>query len=58
MIFHLVDHKLHAGRQGGYVSVQANVGPEGPGTGLGAGNWVRLPFQAVFIVWAWWYTRD
>ena len=19
--------------------------------------WVRLPFQAVFIAWAWWYTR-
>jgi uncharacterized membrane protein len=20
--------------------------------------WVRLPFQAVLIAWAWWYTRD
>lgn len=20
-------------------------------------NWVRLPFQGLFIVWAWWYTR-
>jgi uncharacterized membrane protein len=20
-------------------------------------NWVRLPFQALFIAWAWWYTR-
>jgi uncharacterized membrane protein len=20
--------------------------------------WARLPFQLVFIVWAWWYTRD
>ncbi len=20
-------------------------------------QWVRLPFQAVFIAWAWWYTR-
>jgi uncharacterized membrane protein len=20
-------------------------------------NWVRLPFQGVFIAWAWWYTR-
>ncbi|MCW5890621.1 MAG: DoxX family protein [bacterium] len=20
-------------------------------------NWVRLPFQLVFIAWAWWYTR-
>ena len=37
--------------------VMANVGPEGPGSGPGAASWVRLPFQAVFIVWAWWYTR-
>ncbi|HWN72107.1 MAG TPA: DoxX family protein [Haliangium sp.] len=21
-------------------------------------NWVRLPFQALFIAWAWWYTRS
>ena len=34
-----------------------NVGGDGPGTGAGMGNWIRLPFQAVFIVWAWWYTR-
>ena len=34
-----------------------NVGPGGPGTGLGALGYVRLPFQALFIVWAWWYTR-
>ena len=20
-------------------------------------NWVRLPFQALFIAWAWWYTK-
>ncbi|WP_428265370.1 DoxX family protein [Haliangium sp.] len=20
-------------------------------------SWVRLPFQALFIAWAWWYTR-
>ncbi len=20
-------------------------------------NWVRLPFQGLFIAWAWWYTR-
>ena len=26
--------------------------------GLGVWNWVRLPFQAVLIAWAWWYTRD
>ena len=35
----------------------ANVGPDGPGSGAGASNWIRLPFQAVFILWAWWYTR-
>lgn len=23
----------------------------------GAGGWGRLPFQALFIAWAWWYTR-
>ena len=23
----------------------------------GAGGYARLPFQAVFIAWAWWYTR-
>ena len=26
--------------------------------GAGIWNWVRLPFQAVFIAWAWWYTRE
>jgi uncharacterized membrane protein len=25
--------------------------------GSDLGPWVRLPFQAAFIVWAWWYTR-
>jgi uncharacterized membrane protein len=25
--------------------------------GAGVWNWVRLPFQAVFIAWAWWFTR-
>ncbi len=24
--------------------------------GAGVLNWVRLPFQAVLIAWAWWYT--
>ena len=39
-----------------YVALE-NVGPGGvPGAGIGAANWVRLPFQALFIVWAWWYT--
>lgn len=42
-----------------YVALE-NIGlPSGePGTGSGVGNWVRLPFQAVFILWAWWYTRS
>ena len=41
-----------------YVAIH-NVGlPAGePGTGDAVFNWVRLPFQALFIVWAWWYTR-
>ena len=40
-----------------YVALE-NVGREGPGTGIGAANWIRLPFQALFVVWAWWYTRE
>ena len=24
----------------------------------GAAAWGRLPFQALFIAWAWWYTRE
>lgn len=39
-------------------AAQANIGPDGPGTGPGALAYLRLPFQAVFILWAWWYTRD
>jgi len=37
-----------------------NVGVPGgePGTGNAVANWLRLPFQAVFIAWAWWYTRE
>lgn len=23
----------------------------------GTAQWARLPFQAVFVLWAWWYTR-
>jgi uncharacterized membrane protein len=34
-----------------------NIGPEGPGSGSPVSNWVRLPFQGVWILWAWWYTR-
>ena len=40
-----------------YVAME-NVGVDGPGTGAGMLNWVRLPFQAVFVLWAWWYTRE
>jgi uncharacterized membrane protein len=41
-----------------YVAVE-NVGlPDGePGTGNAIANWVRLPFQGLFVLWAWWYTR-
>jgi uncharacterized membrane protein len=41
-----------------HVATQ-NIGlPSGePGTGNAVVNWVRLPFQAVFMLWAWWYTR-
>ena len=39
-----------------YVVTQ-NVGAEGPGSGAGSANFIRLPFQVVFIVWAWWYTQ-
>ena len=35
-----------------------NVGSDGPGSGSAAFNWIRLPFQALFVVWAWWYTRS
>ena len=34
-----------------------NIGEGGPGTGDSVTNWVRLPFQLVFIVWAWWFTQ-
>ena len=41
-----------------YVALE-NVGlPDAtPGTGNPVVNWLRLPFQALFIVWAWWYTQ-
>jgi len=41
-----------------YVAM-ANVGlPDGtPGSGNALLNWVRLPFQGLFVAWAWWYTR-
>lgn len=34
-----------------------NIGEGGPGTGNPVANWVRMPFQALFIAWAWWFTR-
>ena len=41
-----------------YVALE-NVGmPDGvPGTGNPTANYLRLPIQAVLLVWAWWYTR-
>ena len=39
-----------------YVALE-NVGFDGPGTGDPAFNWIRLPFQGLFAVWAWWYTQ-
>jgi uncharacterized membrane protein len=40
-----------------YVALE-NVGPLGePGTGNAVANWIRMPFQALFVLWAWWYTR-
>jgi len=35
-----------------------NVPMAGRTEGLGIWNWVRLPFQFLFIAWAWWYTRE
>ena len=42
-----------------YVALE-NVGlPDGePGTGNAVVNWVRIPFQFLFVAWAWWYTRS
>ncbi|MEO6025462.1 MAG: DoxX family protein [Candidatus Binatia bacterium] len=33
-----------------------NVPLFGNTEGFGVWNWARLPFQAVLIAWAWWYT--
>ena len=39
-----------------YIALE-NVPLGGRSEGLGAMNYVRLPFQALFIAWAWIYTR-
>lgn len=38
-----------------YVALE-NVGSDGPGSGPGPAGYIRLPFQLLFIAWAWWYT--
>jgi uncharacterized membrane protein len=41
-----------------YVATQNLGGPDfTPGAGNAFANWARLPFQLLFLVWAWWYTR-
>jgi len=35
-----------------------NIPIGGASEGLGAANYIRLPFQGLLILWAWWYTRD
>lgn len=35
-----------------------NVPLGGAAEGLGTWNWVRLPFQVLFALWAWWYTGE
>lgn len=32
--------------------------PGGSGDPSALVRWGRLPFQVVFVLWAWWYTRD
>ncbi len=42
-----------------YVAVEnVNMATGEAGTGDSFVNWARIPFQAVFMLWAWWYTRD
>lgn len=40
-----------------YIAFE-NVPIGGRAEGLGVMNWVRLPFQFLFIGWAWIYTRE
>jgi uncharacterized membrane protein len=39
-----------------YIAFE-NVALGGANEGAGVWNWVRLPFQVLFIAWAWIYTR-
>jgi len=36
-----------------YMAMNPQLFPEFSPTGL----WIRLPFQFIFIAWAWWFTR-
>lgn len=38
------------------VQVNMDVFTGELGAGSVVANWIRLPFQLVFIAWAWWYT--
>jgi uncharacterized membrane protein len=40
-----------------YMAVEGiQLDPAHPAPAWGA--WLRLPFQGLFIAWAWWFTRD
>lgn len=39
-----------------YVAVH-DIPLAGAPEGAGAGNWARVAFQPVLILWAWWHTR-
>ena len=40
-----------------YIATENIVIDLKPGTGNALLNWARLPVQAFFIAWAWWFTR-
>jgi len=64
----VVDHKVRRWAAWGLILTLIAIFPAnlhialndipvfGAAEGAGVMNWVRLPFQAVFIAWAWWYT--
>ena len=39
------------------TGVAITGGPEFIGDPSSTARWARLPFQVVFVLWAWWYTR-